>query len=195
MENEFGLIAAESSGVERILVPEDTYIAQCVKIWDLGTQVFTFEGKEVKSRKVQIVFELLDYENPESENGVKLVSKEFTLSLNKQAYLRPFLESWRGRKFTEAELKGFDIIEIHGALCNLQILHKTSKKGRVSAEISSVQKFKGSTDLEPKTELEIYSIKKHQFNFPESMPDFFRNKILESEEFKEYQKEIGNENK
>jgi hypothetical protein len=51
-----------------------------------------------------------------------MVSKFYTLSLNEKASLRKDLQSWRGKPFTEEELKGFDVEKLIGANCLLNIV-------------------------------------------------------------------------
>jgi len=180
-----GLIVKKTESKEFTVVPEDVYTAQCVQIWDLGTQRGEYQGVAYARRRINIVFELLDYVNPDNEDGIKLIGQEFTMSFNENGKLLPFLESWRGRKFTEQELEGFDIANVLGTLANLQILHKVSKKGITFAEIGSIQRFKGNIDLECKTQLELYSIPRDGLKIPDSMPKFLRDKLELSDEYKE----------
>ena len=53
-----------------------------------------------------------------------------TLSLHKKAKLRSILESWRGKSFSESDLKdGFDLSKLLGQPCQIQIIHQNRKDG------------------------------------------------------------------
>ena len=65
-------------------------------------------NEEYKRDEVRIVFQI-DEVMPDTKKRF-LVSRTFGLSLAEKSHLRPFLESWRGRKFTPEDLKnGFDV--------------------------------------------------------------------------------------
>jgi hypothetical protein len=46
-----------------------------------------------------------------------VISKEFTLSMHEKSTLRQFLESWRGKAFTEKEALSFDVTALIGKPC------------------------------------------------------------------------------
>jgi len=53
--------------------------------------------------------------------------------------LRRDLESWRGRAFTEAERKAFDVEKLIGVNCQLSLKHNVSKStGRPYAQVTVV---------------------------------------------------------
>ena len=66
-----------------------------------------------------------------------LVGKTYTLSLHKKSSLRPDLESWRGRPFTEVEAEGFDLEKLLGANCQLNLMH-TSKDGETYTNVQAI---------------------------------------------------------
>ena len=57
----------------------------------------------------------------ETKDG--LIAKEYTVSLNEKANLRKDLESWRGKEIQPTELEGFDMTNLLGVQCTLQIMH------------------------------------------------------------------------
>lgn len=79
------------------------------------------------------------------------VSQFYTLSLHEKAKLRAHLEAWRGREFTEAELNGFDLENVIGIPCQLQVIHKKSRDGsKTYANVATVVPMaKGSEPLSP----------------------------------------------
>src|SRR3990167_10646077 len=104
-----------------IPAPEGLHQAVCVDFVDLGI-MDTPWGKKAKCRIVWQIEETMD-------NGERyLVSAMYTASLSEKGALRPLLEAWRGRKFGEKELEGFDSENLIGANAQLQIVHVESKK-------------------------------------------------------------------
>ena len=119
------------------LAPAGTSVARCYRLVDMGTHKITWQGKEKTARKLLISFELLDDDNRMSDGRPFSVSKRFTASLNEKAALRAFLESWRGKAYTAADLEGVDLRKVLGAYCLLGIVH-AEKDGSTYANISSV---------------------------------------------------------
>ena len=98
------------------LIPEGVYPARCFSIVDLGTQNKVFKETEKEVHEISLSFEIPelsyefeDKETGEKKKGCKTISSTFTASLSSKANLRKFLDAWRGKKFTEEELKGFDL--------------------------------------------------------------------------------------
>lgn len=53
-----------------------------------------------------------------------LISQMYTASLSEKAFLRRDLEAWAGRPMNDFELKGFDLNNLVGHSCMIQIVHK-----------------------------------------------------------------------
>jgi hypothetical protein len=47
-------IVKKTENKEFTIVPEDVYIAQCVQIWDLGTQRGEYQGSPYARRRINI---------------------------------------------------------------------------------------------------------------------------------------------
>jgi hypothetical protein len=62
----------------------------------------------------------------------------YTLSLSDKANLRKHLEAWRGRKFTPLELRGFDLENLIGVNCQIQVIHNISDDGRTFANVQAI---------------------------------------------------------
>jgi hypothetical protein len=52
--------------------------------------------------------------------------------------LRAVLESWRGKKFTDAELDGFDLEKLLGANCQIHAAHDVGADGNTYANVTLV---------------------------------------------------------
>lgn len=136
------LIATATAGSDFKTTPSGVYIARCYRIVDLGTQRGEWKGKEKWSRKIMFSWELFGEEDDGtplvSDEGAPLtISKRYTLSLGENANLRADLKSWRGRDFTIDELNGFDVKNVLGAYCMLNITHD-EKDGKTYANVASI---------------------------------------------------------
>lgn len=113
-----------SSGGDFKPIPEGNYIATCVRVIDLGTQITSFKGADSLKRKVLIAWEVPDVMVEwEGQEQPALVMSSYTASLHEKANLRQHLEAWRGRRFTDDELRGFDLKNVLGKGCQIQVLH------------------------------------------------------------------------
>lgn len=105
------------------VVDEGLYDAVCVDEVDLGI----VEGKYGPNAMVKLVWELAEV-NPHT-NKPFIVSRRFGATIGKKSHLRPFLEGWRGKKFTPEEIDAFDLIKLLNVPCQLQIIHNLGEDG------------------------------------------------------------------
>lgn len=106
-------------------IEEGTHLGVCNMLVDLGMQYN--ETYKKSSRKVLIGWEIQD-ETIELDDGPhpRQISKRYTASLNEKSTLRSDLAAWRGRDFTPEELAAFDLRNIVGASCLINVIHKES---------------------------------------------------------------------
>ncbi len=141
-----GRFAAETTSGNFVQAPAGSHVARCIRITDLGTQVSEYQGQELHKSQILITWELC-HEMMTTDDGEKpfLVSKFYTNSLHEKANLRHDLTNWRGRDFTEEELKKFDLQSILGAPCIVSVVH--TDKGK--AKIEGVIKLTKGTEAPP----------------------------------------------
>lgn len=106
--------------------PQGVHFARCVTLIDLGTQTESFEGRSKQMHKVIVGWELIG--PMMSDGGSFEVWNFYTASLDKRANLRRDLENWRGRPFTDEELRRFDLKNLLGKACQVQIGVRTNGK-------------------------------------------------------------------
>lgn len=137
-EYAMGLMATDTGGDFIEQAPAGNHVAVCYQIVDLGLKKQEYDGKERTTHRVRISWELA--EELMSDGRPYSISEYYTLSLAQAANLRAALESWRGRPFTAEELQGFDLKNILGAPCMVNVIHEPSKKypGRIKAIVSSI---------------------------------------------------------
>lgn len=129
--------------------PEGVHQAVCVDVVDQGMHESVWEGVARKLHKVAISWQIGEMRD---DGKPYLVSKWYTLSLHEKASLRKELESWRGRPFTEAELKKFDVESVVGVNALLNIQHGESK-GKTYANVVSIMPLvKGMAKMVPSSD-------------------------------------------
>ena len=154
----------------------------CIRVVDLGTQEKEFKGKTKHVRMCQIVWEIPD--QLDSENKPLTISKSYTSSLAEKANLRKDLEGWRGRPFTQEELGGFEVSNIIGKPCLLNLVTVQGQKGErvVVAGISPLPK---GMPAPPKTTYHsqfVYSLDEHNPEVWNQLSERMQDWINRSEE-------------
>lgn len=165
------LIVKDTGGGDFELTPAGNHVARCYMVVDMGIQDTNFG----KKHKIRIGFEL---SGELMQDGRPFgISKEYTASLSDKANLRHDLESWRGRKFTDEELKGFDVFNVAGHACMLNVIHAESG-GKTYANISSISSMpKGMQAPELVNEIIKYSTAAHNDIAFRKVPEWLRNRI------------------
>jgi len=177
----------DEGGYKRKLVSPGMHIAVCYQIVDLGTSLDYYNNM---SHKVQLGWEILDeaYE-VEKENEKQeynfLVYKEYTASLGENTNLRKDLESWRSKDFTAQELKGFELKNILGIPCQLNIKIKTSAKGNEYPLVLSVNPI-GKNEV-PKGNKDLFYLgfdeDPYNIELFKTLPEFLQERIEKSDEW------------
>lgn len=185
-------IIAKNSGTKRELIPAGTQIARCYQMIEIGTVTENILGKDKELTKVRIGWELPLEKRVFSEGKGEqpfVISKEFTLSMNEKSNLRKSLESWRGKGFSEDEAKAFDITKLLGAPCMLNIIHKPSKDGlNIYEEIAGIMPVpKGMTCPAQENKTFVLSYDRFDWTLFDSLPDFIKDKMKRSTQFKTMQ--------
>ena len=89
--------------------------------------------------------------------------------------MRPLLESWRGKKFTAEEIRGFDIVKVAGKPAYLNIVHE-EKDGKTYANIASIMPIPNGLPV-PQLEGEVLIYDdEHPENF-DKLPEWLQTKI------------------
>lgn len=154
----------------------------CIRVIDVGTHEKQFKGKIKMVRMSQIVWEIPD--QLDSENNPLTISKSYTASLAEKANLRKDLEAWRGRPFTPDELGGFEVSNIIGKPCLLNLVTVQGQKGErvVVAGISPLPK---GMPAPPKTTYHsrfVYSLDEHDPKVWNQLSERMQDWINRSEE-------------
>jgi len=130
------IVATGNSSAQYKSHDEGQFVGQQVDTIALGEKVEDFPGTSPKlTPKCALVFRT----GEKNELGDFIdVSKEFSVSMNEKANLRKFLEQWRGKTYTEEQVKeGVPLHKLTGNYALLTVSHKTSKAGRTYAAIEA----------------------------------------------------------
>lgn len=181
-ETNMGLVAKDSGGGDRKFenAPSGAHAARCFRVVDLGTQTFQVMGETKQAHQCLITWELgkmMDDGKPYT------INEKYTVSLHEKAKMRSILESWRGRKFTDEERKGFELKNVLGKVCFLSIVH-TQRGDKTYANIASVMPVpEGIASPPAVNELVYYSISEHDEDVFQKLPKFYREMIQKSPEY------------
>lgn len=115
--------------------PEGLHAAVCVDVWEPWTEQKPEQFGGGLVDKTRIVW-LIDEINKNTHRPFE-VSQLYTLSLHEKAKLTGHLETWRGRRFTDEEKRGFDLEKLIGVPCQVQVIHKITDSG-LYANVSAV---------------------------------------------------------
>lgn len=132
------IITAKETSVQFTPHPEGQFPMVCVDVIDMGERVKSFVGKDPYiAHEASLVFQSGEV----NEAGrVHEVTVDFTVTMGKKGNLRAFLESWRGKSYTEAEARdGVPLHKLVGKPALVSVEHKTSPTtGRTRAAIRSI---------------------------------------------------------
>jgi len=182
------IIAKSSGNTDYEPVPQGTHMGRCYEVIYLGNIPSEYKGETKFKPKVRLSFELPD-ETKEFKPGEGLkpcvISTEMTLSLADNAVMLPFLEGWRGKKFTEEEKAGFDIAKLIGVPGLVAVAHET-RDGKTYANITSVSPLMKAQICPPQVNPSfIWSVDEFDAEGFKKFSNFIQNKIKSSKEYKE----------
>lgn len=175
---------SDSGGKDFEQAPAGTHVARCVRLIDLGTQTGEYKGDPTVARKIVVSWELPNALMTEGEFAGKpfLVAKWYTASIGKKANLRADLVNWRGREFTDEELRGFDIKKLLGVPCLLSLT--PNEKGKV--RVTGIMKPPPGTQAPPQINASVYfSLEREEFSQAtfDGLAEYWQNEIKKSPEW------------
>jgi hypothetical protein len=167
-------------------ISEGAQRAVCYAVVDIGEQKVVFEKNERSVDQVVVIWELPD-EVVETDDGpiVRTISKTYTKSLHEKSALYKDLRSWRGKEFTKEELDAFDLKNIIGAPCLLNIVHKT-KGDNVYANIASIMSLpKGMERPKLTRDPLVFDMDEATEEDVSKLPEWLQRKVKDSLTWKE----------
>lgn len=178
------LTVSENGGKEFPILDEGSYVGICNMLVDLGLQFNERYGNS--SRKVLIGWELPE-ETIEINGELvpRTISQRYTASLNEKSILRRDLIAWRGRDFTPQELEEFNLRNIVGAPCLLQVVHR-EYNGKKYANMASIMTLpKGMAKPKLTGEPVVYDIDEDEPEKMHDLPEWIKEIITKSTSYQE----------
>lgn len=126
---------------ERKPIEAGAYAAVCDMIVDVGVQPSP-GGQYAPKRTVLLRFQIPEVrveftKDGETRSLPAVISRTVGLSLNEKSTLYGLLTSWRGRAFTQDELKKFDLGKVAGKPAFINVTHSV-KGDRTYANLTSI---------------------------------------------------------
>jgi hypothetical protein len=175
---------ATNDAKPRELIPAKTYFGIICGIFDLGTQS---GGNYGAKHQVFIQWELHTKKGParDSEQRVLRIGSFYTLSFAGKANLRADVEAMLNRSFSEEEAKeGYDVEELLGMACRLQVKHGAKADGTPRDEIGSITALDEDDDA-PTAELDhvYFEIEGANCEIPRDVPEWIAGYVKKSPEW------------
>lgn len=143
--------------------PAGLFVATCCDFAERGSLVNPFTGKIEKKVSIHFVIDEID------ENGKAFIPQRwFTDTLSEKGNLRPFIESWFGKTFSDKEVEQLREEDFLGRPGQIQITHKVKQDGKTRAEIKSIMplaKGQANPDI-PKTYVRVKDRPPHDERTP-----------------------------
>ena len=155
--------------------PQGMHVARCISLIDLGTKHDQMYDKEKHEIFImwELPHEIHEYTikgkdgEPDKDMAVPFtVSRFYTLSLSDKAHLRDHLESSRTRAFTEQELQGFEMKNILGQPCMVNVIHSPKKNGNgINSVVKSVTGLPKNMECPPAVhDLTFFSLDPEEYD-------------------------------
>ena len=171
------------------IAPAGLHMARLYSIIDLGHQATEWAGESKIMHKVVFTWEL----HGDDDNGQPLqtddkkpliVSKRYTVSLGDQARLRQDLEAWSNKKMTAEDRKNFDLKNLLGKFCMVNITHSEDGKYANISGISPVPSALRNAQPEGiNPPLHFWLAEFDQAKY-DALPKYYKEKITESSEWR-----------
>ena len=122
------------------------YAARCFAVIELGTHTSEFKGETKDKKEIMIIWEL----NELMEDGRPFtVNWRGTNSLNEKGNLFKMLSGWRGKPFTQEELRKFEMKNILDKCCMINVSKETSKAGKDYNKVITVMPLPKGMSVPP----------------------------------------------
>lgn len=175
------LIVKEEKNNNPIELPsQNNHVAVCIGVWDVGKQKTNYNNEVKIAHKVLIRWEIDEEITQEGDyqGKKKCVNKFYTLSFHPKSRLRMDVESWIGTLHDDVIMTGFDLENLIGQPCMLNVIHNESN-GKTYANVMTISKLpKGLQPFETDN-LDIYREKEPEF--VQKIRDNFAATLVEEE--------------
>lgn len=170
------------------LCPAGTFPARVVQLVHLGTA--DWYGKGEKKNNVRVTFELPTKLMAKNEDGKELpffISKEMSFSMYKEAGLRKITHACMNAALTDSEAEAFDVDEIVGKACLINVIHKAGKGDNADKTYANFESasplVEGMEVAEAVNPLVIFSLDDFKQDVFDNLYSYVQDKIKKSDEY------------
>lgn len=183
------MIPSQKEFEPKELVPAATHIARVISIIYMGTVTDIYpDGTTKTGPKVNITWEIPNELRTFKEGEEKkpmVISREFGFSLYTTSALRPIVQGIIGTSLTDEEAKGFDVDNIMGMACLINVIHKKKKDGTNRADVASVSPMMKGLECPPQVNPnKIISYDKWNQEAFDALPKWIREKMEKTPEYR-----------
>jgi hypothetical protein len=171
------------------IAPAGNHMARLYSVIDLGHQATEWAGETKIMHKVVLTWELHGKDDSDAplttDDGKPLiVSKRYTVSLGEQARLRQDLEAWSNKKMTAEDRKNFDLKNLLGKFCMVNITHSEDGKYANISGISPVPSALRAHQPDAINAIVHFWLAEFDQAKYDALPKYYREKITESSEWR-----------
>lgn len=172
--------------------PAGMHLARCYRIVDLGTQQSEYMGQVKYLHKIMLAWEI----HGQDDEGKAILMKDgrpfsifknYTLSWTEKANLRLDLQSWRGKPFSAEEMRRFDLKNVLGAWCMLNVIERKGKNEKTYSNVDGVtpvpQMIKAAGLPAGVNKTELFNLSDPDMVMFEGFSDNLKKKIQSSPEW------------
>jgi len=171
--------------------PSGMHLARCYRIIDMGTQKSEYMGQVKYLHKIMLCWEV----HGTDETGAPLkmsdgrpfaIFKNYTLSWSEKANLRLDLQSWRGKPFSQEEMRRFDLKNILGAWCMVNVIERQGNDGKTYTNVQSVSPVPAAMRQHlptPVNKIELFNLQDPDMTVFETFSQGLQAKIKSSPEW------------
>lgn len=167
-------------------VPAGVFPARCYKIQHFGTVPDVYVGEQKLTNKLRIDWELpTETKVFDDDKGPQplSISKDYTASFNEKSNLYKDLASWLGDM---SQVDEFELEQLLGKDCMVNIQHKVSGAGNTYAYVASVAPMPNGMDCPAAVNPQfVWDYEDHfDLGILENLHEYFRDLIKSSLEYK-----------
>jgi hypothetical protein len=166
-------------------MPEGTFDAICIGIFDIGT-VQSQNPKYKPKETVLFLFEFPELRDP--EGWPRTMSEAWTASLDPKAKLFKHLKIWKGSGFKQGETKSFDLRSFLGKPARMLLVHNAGtgdKADNLYCNIELIQPWPPNQPApKPSRQPLFFDFADGKATIPEGTPEYIQKRIMESPEYR-----------
>jgi len=183
----------EDKGKNFELCPSGAHLARCYRIVDVGTQKSEYMGEVKHLHKIMFGWEIHVTDDDNKPIRMKdgrpfAIFKNYTWSWSPKSNLRLDLQSWRGRDFTKEEQNRFDLKNVLGVWCMVNLIERTGSDGKTYVNINGITPVPAAIKQaglpEAVNSNELFEISNPDMDLFSKFSDNLKRKIESSPEWK-----------